>query len=228
MPAVAVQAFYQVLEQTHQQTGRLDHSYHLVGYIAPAATLPIQDQIKRFRQDSLMRHICLQSGGGLQCGVASPFFSSFQRMQVDTSTLPMDTSVFGEPDEYCVVQTQSAFNALFRHFCYGLGNDLSLPPGAYYAGSSCVAAAKVPAGTSEIRLVQLEQRTQRKLEEPMMERTLSKKFPGKRSSTQPSCRSRGTHGHSAGSTRLLRRYSLAPTGVTAPKRNRREMRGSWR
>ena len=179
MPAEAIHAFYQTLEWTLQQTGRLEPTYQLLGYIAPAVSLTIPDQIKHARQDSWLRDISLQSCGGV-CGVSRHFFATFQRMQVDTSTLPGDTTVFGKPDsQQCVVQTQPAFNALFRHFCYGLGEDLTLPPGAYYAGSSCVAAVTVPVATSENRLVQLEQRTQRKLQEPLMEKTISKMFPGK-------------------------------------------------
>ncbi|HIE69970.1 MAG TPA: hypothetical protein EYP98_07225, partial [Planctomycetes bacterium] len=42
-----------------------------------------------------------------------------------------------------------------------------------------MAAATVPVGTSEVRLAQMEQRTQRKLQEPLLQRTIAKKFPGK-------------------------------------------------
>ena len=134
-----IHAFYQTLDLTRQQTGRLQPSYHLLGYIAPQmATLAIVEQFDRFRQDSLLRHVCLEARKGLECGVASPFFPTFQRTRVDMSTLPKDTTVFGKPDTYCVVQSQDAFTALFRHFCYALGDDLSLPRGAFYAGSSCV------------------------------------------------------------------------------------------
>ena len=180
MPTIALHDFYQTLEQTRQRTGCLEHSYHLLAYVAPQpATHSISDQFERFRQDSVLRHICLQAGKGLHCGVASPFFGTFQRTRVDMSTLPTDTTIFGEPGEYSVVRSQQAFNVLFRHFCYALGNDLSLPRGAFYAGSSCVAALTVPVGTSEARLAQLEQRVQRKQQEALMQRAIAQKFPGK-------------------------------------------------
>ena len=69
---------------------------------------------------------------------------------------------------------------MFRHFLYGLGNDLKLPKGAYYAGSSCVAALTVPPWASQTCLRHLELRAQRKIAEPTIAQTLEKGlFPGK-------------------------------------------------
>ena len=105
MPTDVLHAFYQTLDLTRLQTGRLEVCYFLLGYVAPpVATLTIADQFERFRQDSLLRHVCLQAGKGLQCGVASPFLATFQRAQFK-ATLPRDTTVFGNPDKYCVVQS---------------------------------------------------------------------------------------------------------------------------
>ena len=78
MPTDVLHAFYQTLDLTRQRTGRLERSYFLLGYVAPpVTTLTIADQFERFRQDSLLRHVCLEARKALACGAASAFFSTF-------------------------------------------------------------------------------------------------------------------------------------------------------
>ena len=70
--------------------------------------------------------------------MASPFFANFIRILFEEHPLSSNAFSFGTPPPLYVEETLDAFRALFRHFCYGLGNDLSLPKGAFYASSSSV------------------------------------------------------------------------------------------
>ena len=135
--------------------------------------------IERFRGDSYLRHASLNMGGGIQFGVASKFFTSFRYAWIRPPARHAFATVFGNPAPPKVPECQDVFNALFRHFSYALGHDLVLPKGAFYAGSSCVAATAVPPWTSQHSLRGFEQRAQRKIAEPVVERTLGRLFPGK-------------------------------------------------
>ena len=63
---------------------------------------------------------------------------------------------------------------MFRHFLYDLGDDLKLPGGAFFAGSSCVAALCLPPWANQLLLHSLETRARTKIAEPLVEQTLRK------------------------------------------------------
>eukprot|EP00959_Pyramimonas_sp_CCMP1952_P266856 5579077-Pyramimonas_sp.AAC.1 len=63
---------------------------------------------------------------------------------------------------------------MFRHFLYALGDDLKLPEGAFNAGSSCVAALRLPPWANQLALHSLERRARTKIAEPLVEQTLRK------------------------------------------------------
>ena len=152
------------------------------------------DQFASFREDSQLRDLCLRQRTALDCGVASPFFSTFKRTLLEMPHLSTNATAFGMPSPMHVEETLDAFKALFRHFCYGLGNDLTLPKGAFYAGSSCVAALASSFGqypgdrSAQLekaqsigiwrgnRLAVMEQRVQKIMLEPLVLKTISKIF----------------------------------------------------
>ena len=116
----------------------------------------------------------------MKCGLSTPFFNSFQRARVAPAYFPSPPTVFGRPAQPNVPLSQAVFNALFRHFLYDLGDDLRLPRGAYYAGSSCVAALRLPPWVSQLTLHSLERKARTKIAEPLVEQTLRKGlFPSK-------------------------------------------------
>ena len=100
--------------------------------------------------------------GVVNFGYAQPFFHDFRRCRARVNT-PLGVTTFGTPVDYAVVWDPLAFTALFRHFCYSLGANLELPRGAYFAGSSCLAAITLPAHKGATyavaRLAKIEQRT---------------------------------------------------------------------
>ena len=59
----------------HPQPGFLDS-------LSPSCGHHPNNWIDRFRGDSVLRHLNLQMGGGLKCGLSTPFFNSFQRASV--------------------------------------------------------------------------------------------------------------------------------------------------
>ena len=147
--------------------------------------MALADQCTCFQEDSELRDLCLRQQVALDCGVASPFFANFKRTLFERPPLPSNATSFGTPPPLYVEQTLDTFKAPFRHFCYGLGNDLSLPKGAFYAGSSCVAAlassfAKSVNETQDVgvrranRLAVLEQRVQNIMREPLVLQTIAK------------------------------------------------------
>ena len=130
--------------------------------------------IDRFRGDSVLRHLNLKMGGGLRCGMATPFFQNFRRAAMAPAYFTSPPTVFGEPAQPNAPLSQTVFNAMFRHFLYALGDDLKLPEGAFYAGSSCVAALRLPPWANQLSLHSLERRARIKIAEPLVEQTLRK------------------------------------------------------
>jgi hypothetical protein len=186
-----LQAFYAHLEQILHANGKLEADY-CVGYASqpwsglPAApthaghgaTVSIADQITSFKEDSSRRSAMLRSGA-VNVGCARPFFEDFRRCRALTHAPPGATT-FGAPGDFTVVWDPLAFTALFRHFCYGLGACLELPRGAYFAGSSCLAAITLPAhtgaGHAVARLARIEERTREKLLECCKRAVLERRF----------------------------------------------------
>ena len=185
-----LQAFYSHLEQELQATGQLATDY-CVGYghlncaqppTAPAAcndpVVTVTDQIASFKEESLKRSAAL-CDGVVNFGYARPFFHDFKRCRARINT-PQGVTTFGAKGDYAVVWNPLAFTALFRHFCYSLGANLELPRGAYFVGSSCLAAITLPANTGAARavarLAQIEERTREKILEPCKRATLERRF----------------------------------------------------
>ena len=152
--------------------------------------MALADQLACFKEDSQLRDICLRKGtAALQCTVATPFFANFKRTTSSVERLPPNVTAFGSPTPLHVEQGLDTFKALFRHFCYGFA-DLALPKGAFYAGSSCVAAlaSKLQAQAMGLeasdqayavtrrsnRLAFLEGRVQKIMREPLILQTITK------------------------------------------------------
>ena len=163
-----------VHSQGHQGFGGGQHAGPYPHSLSPFCGHHPNNWIDRFRGDSVLRHLNLQMGGGLKCGLSTPFFNSFQRARVAPAYFPSPPTVFGRPAQPNVPLSQAVFNALFRHFLYELGDDLRLPRGAYYAGSSCVAALRLPPWVNQLTLHSLERKARTKIAEGLVERTLSK------------------------------------------------------
>ena len=106
--------------------------------------------------------------------MATPFFQNFRRAALAPAYFTSPPTVFGEPAQPNAPLSQTVFNAMFRHFLYALGDDLKLPDGAFYAGSSCVAALRLPAWANQLSLHSLERRARTKIAEPLVEQTLRK------------------------------------------------------
>ena len=106
--------------------------------------------------------------------MATPFFQNFRRAALAPAYFTSPPTVFGEPAQPNAPLSQTVFNAMFRHFLYALGDDLKLPEGAFYAGSSCVAALRLPAWANQLSLHSLERRARTKIAEPLVEQTLRK------------------------------------------------------
>ena len=123
---------------------------------------PLQERpynrIERFRGDSVLRHLNLTMGGGLKSGLSTPFFENFRRVGVVPAYFTSPPTVYGAPAQPNVPLSQTVFNAMFRHFLYDLGDDLKLPGGAFFAGSSCVAALCLPPWANQLLLHSLETR----------------------------------------------------------------------
>lgn len=150
--------------------------------------MALANQLACFQEDSQLRNNCLhQRGVALDYNVATPFFENFKHTPFERLSLPSNVTPFGSPTPLYVEQTLDTFKALFRHFCYGLGNDLSLPKGAFYAGSSCVAAlasslsntatqTRAVGAERANQLAVLEGRVQNIMREPLVLRTIAKCF----------------------------------------------------
>ena len=138
------------------------------------------EQFDNFQEDSRLRDVCLRHRTALECGVASPFFSTFKRTMFDMQHLPANTTTFGVPSPRHVGETLNAFKALFRHFCYAFPFDLTLPKGAFYTGSSCVAALASVLGQYPGKCLEvIEQRVQRIMLEPLVRKTIFNKIIGR-------------------------------------------------